>query len=93
MKTQVVRARISPELKADAGNVLQGLGLEMSDAIRLFLCQVVRRRGLPFEIREGPARVVSGKRLWAMKRKGQAQSRQLATSGAIPPRGRVHVAR
>ncbi|MFT3906026.1 MAG: type II toxin-antitoxin system RelB/DinJ family antitoxin [Steroidobacteraceae bacterium] len=85
MKTEIVRARIDANLKADAGEVLHGLGLEMSDAIRLFLRQLVQHRGLPFDVRNGGPKVVSAKRLWAMKRAGQAQSRHLAASGAVPP--------
>lgn len=85
MKNEVVRARINASLKAEASNVLEGLGLEMSDAIRLFLRQLVQRRGLPFEVRAGVARRVSGERLRAMKQSGQAQSRRLVASGAVHP--------
>ena len=69
MKDAVVRARIDPELKAQAAAVLKANDLELSDAIRLFLRQVVRRGGLPFAVRDPGVRVVSGKQLWAMKRK------------------------
>lgn len=85
MKSEIVRARIDADLKAEAGEVLQGLGLEMSDAIRLFLHQVVQHRGLPFAVRQGEPKVVSSKRLWAMKRAGQVQSRRLVASGAVAP--------
>ena len=51
MKTQVVRARIEESLKADAMRVLASHGLDLSDAIRLFLRQVVARGGIPFSIR------------------------------------------
>lgn len=85
MKDEIVRARIDAGLKAEASHILQGLGLEMSDAIRLFLHQLLQRRGLPFAVRDGAAKVVSGKRLWAMKRAGQARSRALVASGAVAP--------
>lgn len=85
MKSEIVRARIDADLKADAGEILRGLGMEMSDAIRMFLRQVVQRRGLPFAVRESFPRVVSGKRLWAMKRAGQARSQRLVARGAVPP--------
>ncbi len=49
-KTETVRARIEPELKRDAEAVLSGLGLSTSEAITLFLRQVILRRGLPFAV-------------------------------------------
>jgi DNA-damage-inducible protein J len=51
MKNQVVRARIESSLKAEALEVLASHGLDLSDAIRLFLRQVVARGGIPFPIR------------------------------------------
>ena len=48
--TDVVRSRISPELKRDAEAVLNHLGLSVSDGIRLFLTQVALKQSIPFEI-------------------------------------------
>jgi addiction module RelB/DinJ family antitoxin len=85
MKDAVVRARIDVELKAQAAAVLKANDLALSDAIRLFLRQVVRRGGLPFAVRDPGVRVVSGKQLWAMKRKAQARDHELAARGEVPP--------
>ena len=49
-KTGMVRARIDPELKAQAEGVLQKLGLNASDAIRLFYKQITLSKGLPFPV-------------------------------------------
>lgn len=68
MKDAVVRARIDAELKAEAVAVLRANDLELSDAIRLFLRQVVRRGGLPFPVRNPGVRSASGERLWEIKR-------------------------
>ena len=46
-----IRVRISPDLKNQATAVLSQCGLTISDAVRLFLEQVVKRDGLPFEIK------------------------------------------
>jgi DNA-damage-inducible protein J len=54
MKDSLVRARIDEDLKDRATAVLKENGLEMSDAIRLFLTQVVRKGGLPFSVRTPP---------------------------------------
>jgi len=51
LKTTDARSRIEPELKDRASNVLAECGLNLSDAIRLFLRQVVAQQGLPFEVR------------------------------------------
>ena len=57
----------------------------MSDAIRLFLRQVVKAGGLPFPVKGGGVRVASGKQLWEMKRASQARDRQLVAQGALSP--------
>ena len=51
LKTTEVRSRIEPEMKEDATKVLADCGLNLSDAIRLFLRQVVAHRGLPFDVK------------------------------------------
>lgn len=85
MKTAIVRARIDAVLKKQATAVLEANALGMSDAIRIFLQQVVRRDGLPFAVRDPGVRAVSGKRLRAMKRASQARDRALAERGDVPP--------
>ncbi|WP_438282047.1 type II toxin-antitoxin system RelB/DinJ family antitoxin [Pseudomonas alabamensis] len=51
LKTTDVRCRIEEDLKERATAVLQSCGLSVSDAMRLFLRQVVATQGLPFEVR------------------------------------------
>ena len=50
-KTATITARIEPKLKRNAEGVLEKLGVNTTDAITMFLSQVVLRRGLPFEVR------------------------------------------
>ena len=50
-KTSSVFARVEPEIKEQAEQVLEQLGIPMSNAIGLFLNQVVLQRGIPFEIK------------------------------------------
>jgi DNA-damage-inducible protein J len=47
----VVRARIDPVLKKEATAVLAGMGLSVSDAIRMMLVRVAAERALPFEVK------------------------------------------
>jgi DNA-damage-inducible protein J len=50
-KTAHINARVEKELKARAEKVLRHVGVKMSDAITIFLRQVVLQRGLPFDVR------------------------------------------
>ncbi len=50
-KTDMVRARISSQLKHDSEQVLQQLGMNVSDAIRIFLTQVSLRGEFPIELK------------------------------------------
>ena len=49
----VTNVRIEPELKAEAKEILEGLGLNLSSAINIYLKAVVRQKGIPFEITMG----------------------------------------
>ncbi len=48
---EVVRARIEAGLKKEATMVLAGIGLSVSDAIRLMLTRVAADKALPFDLR------------------------------------------
>ena len=50
-KTEMIRARVEPELKRRAEELLQILGLTATEAITLFYKQVTLHKGLPFEIK------------------------------------------
>lgn len=50
-KSAYITARIEPTLKASAESVLQKLGVSTTDAITIFLRQVVMQRGFPFDVR------------------------------------------
>jgi len=51
MKTEMIRARVSPALKHDSEEILAQLGMTPSDAIRMFLNQVVVRKEFPVELK------------------------------------------
>jgi len=50
-RTETIRARVEPELKSEAEAILKEVGLSSSEAMRLFLHQIVSQRGLPFEVK------------------------------------------
>lgn len=50
-RTANVFARVEPEIKEQAETVLEQLGIPMSNAVGMFLRQVVMQRGIPFEMK------------------------------------------
>lgn len=50
-KTETIHIRIDSDLKESASCLLEQLGISTSEAIKIFLNQVVLSRGLPFEVR------------------------------------------
>ena len=50
-RTTSVFARVEPEIKEQAEQVLRQLGIPMSNAISLFLRQIIMQRGIPFDMK------------------------------------------
>lgn len=48
--TTAININVDPQIKEEATAILKGLGLNMSTAINMFLAQIVKRDGIPFEI-------------------------------------------
>ncbi len=51
LKTATARARIRPEIKKEAENILHNLGLSISTAFDLYYRQIILNHGLPFDVR------------------------------------------
>jgi len=41
--------RIDKKLKENAGKILKNMGLDISSGVKMFLCQVVNTKSIPFE--------------------------------------------
>ena len=50
-RTTSVFARVEPDIKEQAEQILEQLGIPMSNAIGLFLRQIILQRGIPFEMK------------------------------------------
>ena len=48
--SDVVRARIDGHIKEEATTVLAGMGLSVSDAIRILLTRTAADKALPFDV-------------------------------------------
>lgn len=57
-KSIMIHARIEPTLKSETEQMLSALGLNMTQAITLFLQQVRLQKGLPFEVKLPSAQTV-----------------------------------
>ena len=51
MATTFVRARVDEDLKNEAAAVLAGMGLTVSDVVRIALTKIAREKALPFYMR------------------------------------------
>lgn len=49
--TTFVRARVDEDLKNEAAAVLAGMGLTVSDVVRIALTKIAREKALPFDMR------------------------------------------
>ena len=50
-RTSNVFARVEPEIKEQAERILNQLGIPMSNAIGLYLRQIIMQRGIPFDVK------------------------------------------
>ena len=50
-KTTVIHTRINADLKAGAENILDSIGISVSEAIRLFYRQIELHHGIPFDVK------------------------------------------
>lgn len=48
--TTSINVNVDAKNKEEATSILKSLGLNMSTAINMFLAQIVKRNGIPFEI-------------------------------------------
>ncbi|MCB5031906.1 type II toxin-antitoxin system RelB/DinJ family antitoxin [Streptococcus mutans] len=58
-----IAIRVNDELKEKATELYKELGLDMSTAVKLFLTQSVKKRSIPFEIKDSSADDLLNKRL------------------------------
>ncbi len=54
MSPQILEVTLDPTLKKKATKVLNGLGLDLDSAVRVFLTKVVATHSIPFALAEEP---------------------------------------
>lgn len=50
MKTEVIHARVQSDIKVESENILKMIGISMSQAVDLYLRQIVLKKGIPFKL-------------------------------------------
>lgn len=53
--TSVINVNVPIEVKEEANNIFNSLGLNMSTAINMFLKRTIYERGIPFEVKQQPS--------------------------------------
>ncbi len=50
-RTSNIYIRVEPDIKQEAENILKELGIPMSNAVGMFLRQVILQNGIPFDMK------------------------------------------
>lgn len=83
--TSMVHVRVDDDLKREATEALEAMGLSVSDAVRLLLKRVVAEQALPFELKvpnaETRAAIEEARRMTGRFATGQEILRDLETDG------------
>ncbi|MST50186.1 type II toxin-antitoxin system RelB/DinJ family antitoxin [Mobiluncus porci] len=51
MNTSLVQARIDPQVKSNVESILEGNGLDVPTAIRMYFAKIIQVGGIPFSVR------------------------------------------
>ena len=62
MATTMVHVRVDAKIKEKAAKTLAGMGISVSDAVRMLLVRVAAEKALPFEVRVPNATTVNAMR-------------------------------
>lgn len=54
--TSAINVNVPTDVKEEATNLFNSLGLNMSTAINIFLKRAIYERGIPFEIKQQPSK-------------------------------------
>jgi DNA-damage-inducible protein J len=78
METTMIHARVDEKTKQRATKTLAGMGISVSDAVRMLLVRVVAEKALPFDVKLPNATTVK-----AMRAADRGKGKQLKSTGAL----------
>lgn len=84
LKQETIQIRIDAKTKKAARRTLEGVGLDMSTAVKLFLVNVVNRKGVPLDLRtENGFTVAQEQALIAETEEAKGSAKRFATVDAL----------
>jgi DNA-damage-inducible protein J len=78
MATTMVHVRVDEKTKQRAAKTLAGMGISVSDAVRMLLVRVAAEKALPFEVKVPNATTVK-----AMRAADKGKGRRRNSAGAL----------
>lgn len=82
MATTMVHVRVDEKTKQRAAKNLAGMGISVSDAVRMLLVRVAAEKALPFDVRVPNATTIK-----AMRAADKGKGKRSGTAGAYPSIG------
>lgn len=84
MATTVLQVRMDEDLKNEASELFEKLGLDIPTAIRIFFKRAVTEKGIPFEVREPTSVYNAGSDTSTIERRAAALENLQKYRGRIP---------
>lgn len=78
MATTMVHVRVNEKTKQEAAKTLAGMGISVSDAVRMLLVRVAAEKALPFEVKVPNATTVK-----ALRATEKGKGKRLNSAGAL----------
>ena len=78
MPTTMVHVRVDEKTKQRAAKALAGMGISVSDAVRMLLVRVAAEKALPFDVKIPNATTVK-----AMRATDKGERKRLKSAGAL----------
>ena len=78
MATTMVHVRVDEKTKDQASKTLAGMGISVSDAVRMLLVRVAAEKALPFEVRVPNKTTVK-----AMREADKGKGKRFRSAGAL----------
>jgi len=78
MATTMVHVRVDEKTKQRAAKALAGMGISVSDAVRMLLVRVAAEKAMPFDVKVPNATTVK-----AMRAADKGKGKRLKSAGAL----------
>ena len=78
MSTRMVHVRVDEKTKLKAAKALAGMGISVSDAVRMLLVRVAAEKALPFDVKIPNATTVK-----AMRAADKGEGKRLSSADAL----------